>query len=224
MIDFEADPGADPGFTPEVSVEPTPVTPAWTGPSQEEWQRTQDFLGAAGPILQELYEKAQPAPDPTVEQPFDPFDPASVKAYIDQTAQARASEMLAPYEPILGMVAQDRGETMAREAIESFREEVGDFDEDAALLVGSALMNPNTNPDVALRQAAEWARDFEAGIRADEREKYKAEIGQIAQAPNESPTGGLTTVPVPKVPTGARRYHEVVERVLAEATPSFPTG
>lgn len=204
--------------------------------SQSDWEQTMQYLQQTAPLLQQLAQQQQYGQQPPAawEQQqqdlgeIDPFDPASVQGYIqraiDNGLQTALAEQLAPYEPILSNVANEQGAQLARQELESIKTTIGDFDQDTAFLIAAGSIEQGNDPSVALRQAAQFSHDYEKKIRSDEREKYKSELQNLRDAPRETPVGSASGREVQPVPTGPRRYQEVVERVLARQNSSTPGG
>jgi hypothetical protein len=240
LYEYEAEMGDESGAAPSGEDTAAPETPAepeapWS-PSQDEWQQTQQFIQAAAPILQQLTQQPDPYDEyqqqayqqPQFEEEFDPFDPESVQRYIQQSVaqglQQGLAQNLGPYEGLLGMVASQQGEALARQELDTIRGELGDFNEDAAFLVASGLIEQGGDPGQALRQSAQYAQEWETQIRSDEREKYKQELQNLQGAPSETPMGSASAANEVGVPTGKGRYEEAIRRALANRQPVYPTG
>lgn len=217
----------------DVEPEPEPEPQASWSPSQEEWERLTQFMGQAAPLVAEIARErsemyTDPGPQPPSGEDFDPFDPDSVQNYIQESVQYGVTQALqqnfAPYEGVLGMVASQQGEALARQELEKIQGEIGEFDHDSAFLVASGMIEQGVDPVRALRQAAGYARETEERIRADERERYKSELQKLASAPTQAPAGSANGDQIDSVPTGKGRYEEAVRRALANRTPMFPTG
>lgn len=235
IFEFETDLGeGDPGGEPEPEPTPEPEAEpeaAWTGPSQDEWTAMTQFQQQVTPFLQSVAqaidEGYQPQVQPEVEEgpDFDPLDPDSMQAYIQQNIERGVAEALTPFQGVLGMVASERGEQLAKDELELVKSEIGEFDQDLAFLVSSGMVaDPNVDPGYALRQGATFARDHEAKIRADERAKVTEELRGLSGAPGEIPAGQGSATDITKVPTGPMRYHEAIARGLARRRPSQPVG
>jgi hypothetical protein len=245
---FEGDEGSAPEPEPELT-EPEaeePEAPSAWAPSQDEWGQVTGFINAAAPILQQIAYQQQMAqqqgyapqqqyqqgyeqqPQYQEQEEFDPFDPESVQRYIAQQVQDQAAQMfqssLGPYEGLLGMVASQQGEQLARSELDTIRGELGEFDEDAAFLVASGLIEQGGDPSIALRQSAQYAQEWESRIRADEREKYKGELQNLQSAPRETPVGGASAANEEGIPRGQGRYEEAIRRALANRHPIQPVG
>jgi len=200
----------------------------WEGPTQEEWQSAMQFQQQAGPVLQQLGQYLT-LPDPYEGQyeeegeEFDPYDADSVQNYIGAQIQSGINEALGPFQGLLGSIASREGETLAKGELENIAREVGDFDRDNAFLIANGMIEQGQDPAHALRLAAQHSKEYEDRIRADEREKYRAELENLAGAPRETGTGSFSATEGPSVPTGPDRYRIAVERRMA-GNHTCPTG
>lgn len=203
-------------------------------PSREEWDQMVGFRNETAPFIGELAQVLnQVGEDPNygqqqVQQPqepeFDPFDPESVQQYIQHNIQQGVEQALDPYSGVLGLVATREGEALAKKELETIRGEVGDFDQDAALLVASGLIDQGHDPSEALRVAAQYTRDYEARVQQSALEKYKQELQGLSDGTGEVPAGqGSGAEHQIPVPTGQDRYREAVENALARRRMT-PTG
>ncbi len=221
----------------EAPVDATPEEAAAWALKQEDWEQTVGYLQQTAPLLQQLaqylpqmqqQQQQTQAPAQAEAPEIDPFDPNSVSNYIqfqiNQGLQSALAEQLGPYEGMLGMVASEQGETLARNELESIRSQIGEFDQDTAFLIAAGQIEGGLDPSTALRQAAQYSREWEQKIRTDERERYQKEVQNLQGAPGEVPVGSTSAGEVQPVPTGPRRYHEVVERVLARQNPTSTVG
>lgn len=218
-----ADPAPDPAPEPE---------PSWAGPTQEEWQQTQQYLQSVGEALPTIYQQLQGmAPQPVApaepELTYDPFDQNSVQSYIEtkvgNLVQGVLTEKLGPLEGLLGMVAQEKGEALAKQELDRLGTEIGTFDSDTAYAIAAGMIDRGADPSQALQTGARHAFELEQRIRNDERERYKAELAQLGQAPPEI-QGGQSPAEVETVPTGPDRYKIAIDRALARRRPVMPTG
>lgn len=219
---------------PEAAVEEQP----WNV-SREEWEATQNYLQQTAPLLQQIQQQQMLAAQqqqqaqmqqqmPQLPQEFDPFDPESVRNYIDSHVQygvqSGIQQAISPYEGMMASVAQQQGEAQAREAMEMIQSEVGEFDQDMAFMFASGVIDQVADPTQALRFGAQQAKAYEDKIRADAVEKYKKEMSELSQAPREAPVGGTSADVMEKVPTGPDRYEEIAARWLARQHPTSPVG
>lgn len=208
-----------------------------------------NFTTAAAPVLGQLaqmmeqriqagqdpYGTFQPQPQPQAPYqgapeppPFDPFEPESVRNYIQSEISTGVEQALqgslGPYGPLLESVASVEGEKQARAVLEALGEDVGTFDEDASMILAAGLLSQgNVAPDHALRVSANYMAELETRIRADERERYKAELQNLRTAPDEHPVGPQATE-METVPTGPDRYQEAMRRAIARRNPTLPIG
>jgi hypothetical protein len=216
----------------------------WTGPDQESWQSIQQFQEQATPVLNQLgeflnnpqvygpqqlqqygeqYGYGQPMEE---QEELDPFDQENVSRFIARHVEQGINEALGPFQGILGTVASREGESRAKGELERIGTEVGEFDKDNAFLVASGMIEQGADPSEALSKAAMYSRQFEEKIRADEREKYKAELERLAGAPRETAIGSSSATENVGVPTGPDRYRIAVERALPGINGGnrFPVG
>jgi hypothetical protein len=187
--------------TPAEPVEQVEASPApaveeqpWSL-TQQDWEQTQQFLQSVGQALPTIYQEIQglrpqeQAPQGPAAPEYDPFDPASVSNYIQHAVstglESVLEERLGPLQGLFGMVAQERGEALARQQLEQLSTNIGAFDHDTAYLVASGMIERGTDATQALQAAAQYAFDMEQRIRADERSKYTSDLGQLGQAPAE---------------------------------------
>ena len=216
---------------------PEPVESPWA-PPQAEWEQIRNFTAAAAPVLgqlaQMMEQRAQapqqgyPQQQPGPEVDFDPFEPDTVRAYIQQEIDAGVrtalDQTMGPYGPLLESVASVEGEKQARAVLSSLSEDVGTFDEDASMILAAGLLSQgNVAPDHALRVSAQYMSELEKRIRQDERARYIEELKNLQNAPEEHPVGPQATE-METVTTGPRRYEEAVERALARRNATLPIG
>lgn len=233
FIHFEAVEGAAPegggGPEPEVADE-------WSGVPREDWENVTGYLQETAPILQQLQQALAQAP---AEQgggeavpDLDLFDEDSVKNFIAHATKASINEafqdQFGDFTGLLGMLASDKGEELARQEMESIKGEVGDFNEDLSLLISRGLLSEDEmEPGQALRTSAQFAANFEKEVRENERQKVLQEYQLIAEGDSSLPAGGGEhgQVPPPSQDEmrGPDRYQSAVQRVLARRR-GMPAG
>jgi hypothetical protein len=202
--------------------------PGWDGPSQEDWQSVVGFQQQVAPFLSELAGALQT--EQGQQQPqgpeYDPWDEDSVRNYIGSNIQQGINQALEPYAGILGLVASQEGEKLAHSELDKIKEEVGDFDRDTAFLIASGLIDQGHDPAAALRRAAEFSKEVESRIRADERKKYEGDVARVAGSRGDVPTNGQPAE-ISRTPPGGggqEKYLEAVQRAIANRHPSMPIG
>lgn len=241
MSEFEEevlDDATDVVDDPSASAEQTTEPEQWQV-SRDEWEATQRYLAQTAPLMEQVaaqlqqaqqaqWQAQQQAQQPQLPQEFDPFDPESVRSYIQAHIEAGVQNgvqsAISPYEGMLAGVAQSQGEAQARAAMDSLREELGEFDTDTAFMYASGVIDQVGDPTQALRFGAQQAKAFEDKIRADERERYKREMEELSQAPRQTPAGGTTADQVDAIPTGLDKYEQIAQRWLARQNPTHPVG
>lgn len=210
----------------EPVAEETPPEPEWAGPSREEWQAAQQFQEAAGPVLHQIAVNMgliQPQQQASQQQPapeLDPWDPNSVKGYIDYQVQSRTAD----YDNMLRLVEAQQGEQLARQELDRLHTQYGEFDGDTALVIASGLLDQGVAPHQALDQAAQLLRDHEAKVRADERQRHGVTLQNINEAPKEGSGNTGIAQETERVPMGKDRYEQAVERYLAGQRAGLPIG
>lgn len=228
----EPDAGAGASLTseaPPAAEEPWALT-------RQDWEATVGYLQQTAPLLQQMAmfmqqggpQQQQPQA-PAYQEPslpeLDPFDPESVQAHIEARVMAGMEEAMGPYRHMFNTMAESEGERLARSTMERLDQEVGHFDHDAAYMIAAgALGDESLNPNDVLTSAARYMHDFEASIRADERQKYQSELAGLRDLPPDGSVGSAAAQETETVPRGPRRYHEAVERALARRNPTMPVG
>lgn len=226
MSDFAPEPNGAPApeETPAEPVAEAPAEQTWVGPSQEEWQQSQQFMQAAGPILHQIATNMgmiQPQAPPQQQVPeLDPFDPHSVQNYIDYQVNQRTEN----FSSLASLVEAQQGEQLARAELDRLHSEVGEFDDDTALIIASGLLDQGVMPDQALAQAAQQLRAYEEKVRANERERHGVLLQDIHEAPRETSANTGIGQEAPRVPTGKNRYEEAVNNFLTNRRPGLPIG
>ena len=193
------------------------------------------FQERAMPVLQELAIALQGAPQtqepqqPTApeEHPFDPFNPQSVRDEIARQAAEQAQQLLEPYMGVLGLTASQTGEQLARQALDGFKTELGDFDHDAALMIAAGMMESGMQPEQALRAGAQYVSEYEKRIRGEATTAFTqntVEPRLQGNLPPGQPQGGAPAAEIQRVPTGPGRYEAAIERWRANRQPTMPVG
>lgn len=203
--------------------------------SREEWETTQNYLRATAPLLQEvqrLVQSGQMTPaqgQQVLEQnqqaqapEYDPFEPESVNRFIQHTVgqmlEQALQEQFAPFQGLLGMVASEKGEQLARQEMEAIQGEIGEFDQDLAYVIAAPMIDSGSDPGQAFRQVANYLRQRDEQIRNEAYEKFKSDHEQgllrLANAPGEQGGGAIGQESM-EVPTGPNRYKIAVQRGLA---------
>lgn len=181
----------------EPAAEPAAEAEAWAGPSQQEWQETQEALGQFAQLMEYLQaEPEAPAgpPEPSIFEraaagEVDLADPETFQSAIRAEAERLMEERFGPYQPILEAQAQQQGEAMVHEALDAIAKDMGEFDRNHALIATQSLLANGVPPEQAFRQAAAITRQFEERTRAAAIEEYKKSLGNLEDVEPE-PLGG----------------------------------
>lgn len=213
-----ADP-APPAGDPPAGDPPAGDPPSAWAPPQEEWQNVTRFIEQAGPTLGMLGELMQ-EPEPQYQPPaIDPADPNSVSSYVDSQVQRLFEERMAPFQPLLGQIAEREGEQAARTRLDELAGTVGNFDRDQALVAAQVLLTQGLQPDQALEQAARRQFQFEEGFRNQAIEAYKTSLTAAATATPGAPPGGSAANESPAPDRGKDRYELALERGMSRLHP-----
>ena len=127
-LDFEQ-------VAPEAAVEPeAPAEPAWSGPSQEEWQAQQE-------AIQYLTSQRQPEPAP---QQQEPQGPAEIDFFADDAQtqlDAYIESKLAPYADYTQQAILNEAEARAQDILKDTVSRDGDFLFEGSFEKARALAN-----------------------------------------------------------------------------------
>ena len=128
---------------------------------------------------------------------------------------------------VLGLTASQTGEQLARDALNGLQSELGQFDQDAALMVASGLLDQGASPEQALRQAAQYVVDYEKRIRDTAQTAFAqntVEPRLPGNQPGGQPPGGAPANEIQRVPVGPGKYEKAVENWVANRRPTMPVG
>jgi len=219
IFEFETveDPSLGDGGTGETPPpEPALVVEEPWALTQDQWEQTQQSLQTLGqyaPVLDQLAQRLAPPSYAEPELPeFDPFEPESVSAFVQAAVQQGVKQALGPFEGVLGMVAQSKGEEFVTQEFDrlSAMPEIGSFDREIAAPIAYGLaeqFGAQIDSRTALKMAAERVSAYEKKIRADERAQITGQMTTLAGAPATlNGTAAGATPPAPKT------YEEVVAR------------
>jgi len=215
-----------------VGGEAAPAEAEWQPPGREWYDNIGQFVEQAGPILQQLaYQQYQPPyePDPGYEygpqpQPQDEYgdyDPDAVR-FIEQRIDQRLENMLGPYQPVLGLVAQREAETATRSALDQFAQTYGEFSRDEATMKALQLQQRGHDPEWALQVAAQQQHEFEQRIAQQAVEAYKESLRAVAEAPSEPSASSGAGQEVEPPPRGTDRYEILAQRWVQDRNLSNP--
>jgi hypothetical protein len=187
---------------PAETAQPT-ETIEYTPPTQEEftelqaeadraqqydaWVAEQEWLAQQGQA--EAAPQAPPAEAPT----YDPYDPESVESYIQATLEAGLNERLGQIEPIIGLVAQERGQQLAEAYFTNLEGQVGDFSHDHAYAIAQGFLETGASPEAAMHQAAVMQHEHEATLRAAAIEEYRNQLSNVQNASAQPGVVGAAT-------------------------------
>jgi hypothetical protein len=220
----------------------------WTGPSQGEWEATQNLLAYMAAQLsgegdEEGYEQGYDAEQEGYEQGYDPsygqapYPPADGGYYgepqmhpveqmmheiVDNAVNERIQAAMEPFDGVLGSVAEDKGEQIARAELDRIAGQTGEFDRTQAVLIADALVNQGYDAMGALQTAAQMQQQHEAQLKQRHYEEYRQGLGSVAGAGEPGVGGGASTMP--EIPEGESPYRAAALRVLAARRPGHTAG
>ncbi|MBA2559473.1 MAG: hypothetical protein H0V07_06220 [Propionibacteriales bacterium] len=213
MSDYDLEPTVDDApAEPETAVEEAsapsaPEAEAWTPPaSQAEYEaHLQQAATAAyyealnATQQQEQYaEYAQPeAPAEPGAQPEWLSEDPELKGYIDQAVQQGIeqgmSERMGEYEPILGLVAEEKGAQLAESYLSNIEGQIGGFDHSHAHAIATGLVEAGAAPAEALYRAALMQRENETALRQQAYQEYQNQLANGQQASAQPGVSGAAT-------------------------------
>lgn len=203
-----------------------------TAPAAEEppaWFK--QYLERADPLLNTLAQALEPEPAPQAApqqvdlSQLDMQNPEHVAWLVNYQIQ----QAMSPYEPIMGMQAEQQGRDVANKYFDQLEQEVGKFDREQALTHYTALMaeNPGAQPEQVLQHAAREIASYEQRIREQAIADYKAKeaadegkIAELASAKNQPAAAGTGTVENEAMPTGRDKYEIMAARWSAKQGPT----
>jgi hypothetical protein len=171
---------------------PSPSS-GWGGPSQEEWQQTQQMIQQMAQYFQ---------PEEEEEPDFGSYDDPmlAMQAYVDSRFQ-----QVAPY--VQG-AARQQGEQKLNELFEQHEKQYGKFDRQLAEYAATALVQQTGDPVKAVEEGVKYAAQVAERERKAAVEEYKKKIGGVRRDFDDLPVEGGGDGAVPK----AKSYDEVIER------------
>lgn len=201
VFDFETTPdasdvgaGAADFAPPDDAAPPAEAEPAWSGPSQEEWQQTVSTLEQLAQLaqpqqpFQQPQEQVQevPRPDPFADDFYEQLD-----RYIDYKTQ--------PIHEYVTYEQRQEGEQRGKDVLADLSSRDGEFNVDRAYEIGLARFRDATMTqqpswelfEQTLGQAAKDVRAYEQQVAQAAIERFKNEMAGLGNAPRElSATGG----------------------------------
>lgn len=199
LYEAPEDNSAAAGETPQE----TPETPAWSGPSQEEWNETREAIkqvtGLVPTVTQmnEVFQQLQREPEVT--QDDDDFD---IAEYIQDQIQRG----LAPIMPIVTTAAQKSGQERLQELFGTHEKTLGKFDHKLAERAAQSFFNETGDPVKSVEEGAKYAAEYRKQERESAVKEYKESLKR--PGPQDLPVQGGGDRSIPK----AKSYDEVIDR------------
>lgn len=174
---------------PEAPAE-APAEDTWQGPSQEEWQQTQEALQQFQNLVQPPVQQQQ-AQEPPLE--FDPFADNPVEQIREIVRRETAT-----YAEFIQNQQYTEGEARGKDVLSDLASRDGDFNVDRAYEIGLARYREAaaTQPpswdlyESCLNSAAKDVRSYEQSIATQAVERFKNELAGLGGA---RPELGVTT-------------------------------
>jgi hypothetical protein len=194
--------GAPPAPEPAAPAAPEPAAaPSWTGPSQEEWQGTQQALNY---LVQMFQEPEEPQPQPGVDEEGN----IDIDAYID----AAFNQRMAGVQPLLNLTVKERGEKVMNQMFDKLEADIGDFDRKLAERVANSFLAEHPNdPQKALEEGVKYAAEVRKNERKAGEDSYVERLRRGPQDPDPEVCGGGN-----KARKKASSYDEVIEQWSGE--------
>ena len=205
---------AEPAGQPAAAAPP----PAQQWQPTEQWGRQIDsFIQTAGPTLDALQQILYAEPEPEPIQPGE--DGSYTQEQLDQLINQRVQDQLGAFMPLLGQIAEDRGEQMAKAELTKLKAEIGDFNDDVAVNTALGFMQRGMDGQQALRAAATLAFQANEAARKQAVEEYQKSLGAASTAQGQAGIGGAA-LEMPGTPKGNGRYEAVIQNMLGRMNPS----
>lgn len=199
VVEPVVDPANVPAST-EDAAEPTDVELENAGMSRQDYvAMAREGAGAAFQEMlaeaerQEIASREAAAAQQANELPaWDPFDPEVVKAHNLAAMREVLGPLIEAIQPALEQTEKTRmseGRTEATELLEGYKAELGDFDNDRAILSASRYMNQGLEPEAALERAAQEEATYVKGIEDRAYARFRDPAQNLADTAAE-PSGG----------------------------------
>lgn len=179
----------------------TPAQPAWSGPSQEEWQT----IVRANQYLVQKMQEFEYQPEEEEQPDYENMDMAELlQRYVD----GRMGEI----SPYVQQAAQQAGEKRMNELFDAAEkdERIGKFDRELASQLADAMYKPGMDPVQTVFAAAHRVSQFSKSEREAAINEYKSSMKKSPFDDLPVGGGGSKKLPAPK------SYDEVVSRWSGE--------
>jgi hypothetical protein len=203
MSELAPETPVEPQAEPEAQVEPEAAAEPWAGPTQEEWEATQERL--AQYEAQQQPEEGEPEPfqlDPYADDFQDQLDRyldsrlAPVSQYTESAMQAEAEERAMD---IIQDIASREGEFLFPEQSPKIARSL------ANEFIGEEQQRYGFGPkaaEAALERAVKAVREYEQTIGKAYHERQMNQLGTLAGAPRQPGVAGTQAAPSTPTPEG----------------------
>ena len=195
--------------------------PAWSGPSQEEWEAQQQALGSMSAwVQQRMHAEQQSAQQGQQPLQFDPWsdDPTE---QLNALIEARVNARLAPLEQTYQRISEAEGQELAYDVIADNVSREGDFlhegSKDLAFQLARGFLNAAVQrygygdraAEAAIEQACQHVRQLEQTIGESYYNRQTNQLATLAGARREPGSSG----PAAQVPSGTfKRGESIADR------------
>ena len=171
-----------------------PVEPGWQGPTEEEWNATQQQLQQYAQMLQPLQPQQYGFPQqPQAPDPFSETFQQDLDAYLSYRLQGS--------QQLEQEIRLAQAEDWAMGHLDELAQKGGEFNRERAYeRANIILMQQGGDPVRALDQAAREIREYEAGIGQAFYDRQIEQLRTNAGAPRALPASGISGAQT--VPTG----------------------
>lgn len=204
MSELESETTTPEAVAPEPMEAEAPAAPTWTGPTQEEWEQTQQALEYVSSLMQPTFPQREDAPQ---EIELDPLDDG-FRSQLDQWFDQK----VAPYAEYVRAQQSQEGEQRSKDVLTDLASRDGDFDIDRAYEVAlarfreAAAVQPAAASwellEKTLGQAAQDQRTYDKKVAEAAVERYKNELAGLSGARSELPAGATNGSQQFTVPQG----------------------
>lgn len=182
---------SEPIQEPQAPLEAAAEEPAWAGPSQEEWQQTQQAIQYLAEMAQnqpQIVMPGQQQDQPQTRPGLDPYDDGfetRLIEYIDQRMQ--------PYSQLHTEIVMGEAQERAQDILTDLAARDGDFNKDMALSLAERLLPEQTArygpgpraAEEALQLAAQQVREYEKTVGQSAIDQHLNQLKTLSGAPSE---------------------------------------
>lgn len=181
-----------------------PETPAWSGPSQEEWEQTREAIQQVTGIVPTVQQMSQIFQQ--MQQGEEQEEDLDIGEYVERIIEGR----LAPVMSVVQNAAQRSGQDKMKELLSGYEKDLGKFDHDLAERAAHSFFAESGDPVKSVEAGAKLAAEYRKREREDAVKEYKDSLKRPGPADLPVDGSGDRTI------KPAKSYDEVVERWSAQ--------